>query len=64
MIIGSVLSASNPGVTDPLAYNYTVPMLVFASLGVIAMILGFWLKIEDRKKGFGLELPNIKMDAE
>ena len=60
MIIGSVLSASNPGVTDPLKYNYTVPMLVFASLGVIAMILGFWLKIEDRKKGFGLELPNIK----
>ena len=60
MIIGSVLSASNPGVTDPLSYNYTVPMLVFASLGVIAMILGFWLKIEDRKKGFGLEEPNIK----
>ena len=63
MIIGSVLSASNPGVTDPLAYNYTVPMLVFASLGVIAMILGFWLKIEDRKKGFGLELPNIQSDS-
>ena len=60
MIIGSVLSASNPGVTDPLKYNYTVPMLVFASLGVVAMILGFWLKIEDRKKGFGLEEPNIK----
>ena len=60
MIIGSVLSASNPGVTDPLKYNYTVPMLVFASLGVVAMILGFWLKIEDKKKGFGLELPNIK----
>ena len=60
MIIGTVLSSSNPGVTDPLKYNYTVPMLVFASLGAIAMILGFWLKIEDKKKGYGLELPNIK----
>ena len=36
MIIGSVLKASNPGVTDPLQYNYTVPMVVFASLGVAA----------------------------
>ncbi len=60
MIIGSVLSASNPGVTDPLKYDYTVPMLVFASLGIIALILGFVLKIEDRRKGFGLEMPNIK----
>lgn len=60
MIIGSVLSASNPGVTDPLKYNYTVPMLVFVSLGVVALILGFFLKIEDRRKGFGLEQPNIQ----
>ena len=60
MIIGSVLSASNPGVSDPLSYDYTVPMLVFASLGVIALVLGFVLKIEDRRKGFGLEMPNIK----
>ena len=41
MIIGSVLRSSNPGVTDPLEYNYTVPMLVFASLGVLALILGY-----------------------
>ena len=39
MIIGSVLKASNPGVTDPLQYNYTVPMVVFASLGVAALFL-------------------------
>ena len=60
MIIGSVLRSSNPGVTDPLKYNYTVPMLVFASLGVIALILGFLLKALDKKKGFGLEQPNIQ----
>lgn len=60
MIIGSVLSASNPGVDDPLKYNYTVPMLVFSSLGVAAMLLGFYLKAIDKKGGYGLEEPNIK----
>ncbi len=60
MIIGSVLRSSNPGVTDPLKYDYTAPMLVFVSLGVIALILGFLLKALDKKKGYGLEQPNIK----
>ena len=60
MIIGSVLKASNPGVTDPLKYNYTVPMVVFASLGVAALFLGLYLKAIDRKGGYGLEEPNIK----
>ena len=40
--------------------GYTLPMLIFASLGVLALILGVWLKAEDKKKGYGLELPNIK----
>ena len=60
MIIGSVLRSSNPGVVDPREYNYTVPMCIFASLGVAAMILGFVLKALDAKKGYGLEEPNIK----
>ncbi|MDE6307656.1 MAG: MFS transporter [Bacteroidales bacterium] len=60
MIIGSVLKNSNPGVDDPLKYNYQAPMIVFASLGVLALILGFWLKMEDRRKHYGLEEPNIK----
>lgn len=60
MIIGSVLKASNPGVTDPLQYNYTVPMVVFASLGVAALFLGLYLKAIDCKGGYGLEEPNIK----
>lgn len=75
MIIGSVLdstNADNPavieafkqieaGATDVLVpYNYTVPMVIFASLGVLALILGFVLKAEDKRKGYGLELPNIK----
>ncbi len=40
--------------------GYTVPMLIFSSLGAAALILGLWLKVEDKKKGYGLELPNIK----
>jgi len=41
-------------------YNYTIPMLIFTSFGVLALIFAFLLKIEDKKKGYGLELPNIK----
>lgn len=59
MIIGAVLEATNKGVENPLEYNYTVPMLVFASLGGLALILGIALKALDAKKHYGLELPNI-----
>ena len=59
MIIGAVLAASNPGVENPLEYNYTVPMLVFAGLGVLALILGVALKALDAKHHYGLEQPNI-----
>ena len=57
--IGSVLQASNPGITDPLQYSYTVTMTVFVSLGVLALIFGLWLKSVDHKEGYGLEQPNI-----
>ncbi len=66
ILIGWALKASNPGVSEAIAageaakYNYTVPMLIFASFGALAFLLGIWLKTEDKKKGYGLELPNIK----
>lgn len=60
MLIGNVLSAVNPGITDPLKYNYTVPMLIFASLGVLALLLGLFLKYLDKKNHYGLEEPNIQ----
>jgi MFS family permease len=41
-------------------YNYTLPMLIFMSFGIIALVFAFLLKAEDKKKGYGLELPNIK----
>ena len=62
MIIGAVLTGSNPGVENPLEYNYTVPMLVFAGLGVLALILGVTLKALDAKNHYGLELPNIQSE--
>ena len=34
--------------------------IVLVVIGVLAMLLGIWLKAEDRKKKYGLELPNIK----
>ncbi|MFA6713249.1 MAG: MFS transporter, partial [Bacteroidales bacterium] len=60
MLIGWALTKTNPGIANPLEYNYTIPMLIFAALGILAFFLGLWLKGEDRKHGYGLELPNIK----
>ncbi|HNQ58921.1 MAG TPA: MFS transporter [Bacteroidales bacterium] len=41
-------------------YNYTLPMIIFTTLGVLALIFGFLLKAEDKRKGYGLQLPNIQ----
>ncbi|MDR0790488.1 MAG: MFS transporter [Bacteroidales bacterium] len=72
LLIGKILDATNPEVVSDLksgaitaaeaatSYNYTVPLLMLALLGVAALILGFVLKAWDKKKGLGLELPNIK----
>ena len=72
LLIGKVLKSSNPEVERQLAeniitpsqattaYNYTNPLLMLAVLGLIALLLGFYLKIVDKKKGYGLEEPNVK----
>ena len=60
LLIGKVLDKTNPGVTDPTQFNYTAPLVMLASLGVAALLLGFVLKVVDKKKGLGLEEPNIK----
>ena len=41
-------------------YDYTWPLVMLACLGVAALLLGFVLKVVDKKKGLGLEEPNIK----
>ena len=40
-------------------YNYTLPMLIFACFGALAILFAFWLKREDARKSYGLEKPNI-----
>ena len=66
-LIGNVIEIVNPGVAEAIqngdvtaVYSYTVPMLVFSSLGVAAIFLAFLLLREDKRKGYGLELPNKK----
>jgi hypothetical protein len=60
LLIGKVLKSSNPGVTDPTQYDYTYPLIMLACLGVAALLLGLTLIAVDKKKGLGLEEPNIK----
>ncbi|MBQ6085308.1 MAG: MFS transporter [Bacteroidaceae bacterium] len=60
LLIGKVLDKTNPDVTDPTQFNYTAPLIMLASLGVAAFFLGLILKVIDKKKGLGLEEPNIK----
>ena len=59
LLIGKVLDKTNPGVTDPTAFNYTWPLVMLACLGIAALIIGIILKGVDKKKHLGLEEPNI-----
>jgi len=43
-----------------LRYNYFFDLVMFTTLSVLALLFAFLLKAEDKKKGYGLELPNIK----
>ncbi|MBD5226147.1 MAG: major facilitator superfamily domain-containing protein 1 [Bacteroidales bacterium] len=75
LLIGKVLDNTNPQIVEGLAngtmtpeqaavsYNYTMPLVMLASLGVAALLIGLFLKVIDRKKGLGLEEPNIKSDS-
>ena len=60
LLIGKVLTSTNPGVEDPTKLDYTWPLVMLACLGIAALILGLILKVVDKKKGIGLEEPNIK----
>lgn len=71
LLIGKVLDKTNPQIAEGIAngtltpevaavsYNYTAPLVMLACLGVAALVIGFILKAADRKRGYGLELPNI-----
>ena len=71
LLIGKVLDATNTDIAAEVAagtitpeaaaisYNYTWPLVMLACLGVAALLLGLYLKVVDRKKHLGLELPTI-----
>ena len=69
-LIGSVLesaNASNPAVlaakaanAEFIPYNYTIPLIIFACFGILAFLIALYLKALDKKRGLGLEEPNIK----
>ncbi|MCK5004519.1 MAG: MFS transporter, partial [Candidatus Aminicenantes bacterium] len=64
--VGVVLDKLNPGVAaaisagEAVKYDYTKTWLIFIALTVLAVVFAFLLKAEDKKKGYGLQLPNIK----
>ncbi|MDY3914856.1 MAG: MFS transporter [Phocaeicola sp.] len=72
MLIGKVLDKTNPEVITALengsitaeqaavSYDYSYALLMLACLGGFALLLGLALKVVDKKKGLGLEEPNIK----
>ena len=74
LLIGKVLDSTNPQIVEGLAngtltpeqaavsYNYTVPLVMLACLGALALIFGIVLKRLDAKKHYGLELPNVVKD--
>jgi MFS family permease len=41
-----------------IVYNYTIPMLVFMGFGFLGLVFAYLLKAEDKRKGYGLELPS------
>ncbi len=41
-------------------YNYQADILIFVLLGALSLVFAFLLKHEDKKKGYGIELPNIE----
>ena len=67
LLIGRVIDATNPDIVQGLAnktiapevaaisYDYTIAMIVFAVLGILAFALGLVLKYVDKKKGLGIE---------
>lgn len=61
-LIGYVLNeyCKGPVVNGMQTYDYTLPMWIFTCFGVAALFFALWLKAENKKKGYGLEEPNIK----
>lgn len=56
--IGKVNQANT--MADGKTIDYTQSMTIFACFGAIAIVISLLLIMEDKRKGFGLQKPNIK----
>ena len=59
-LIGIVLNNTNPEGAAAHELNYTWALVMLAALGIAALLISIYLKAVDKKKGYGLEEPNIK----
>ncbi len=66
LAVGIVLDKTNPGVAEAKAagemvnYDYQTTWTIFVVLTLLAFITALLLKLEDKRKKYGLELPNIE----
>ncbi len=60
MLLGAVLDSANEGLAEGAALNYTEPMMLMVGCGIAALVVAFFLRVVDKKKGYGLDLPNIQ----
>ena len=59
-LIGLVLNGTNAEGTAAHELDYTWALIMLAALGIAALLISIYLKAVDKKKGYGLEQPNIK----
>ena len=59
-LIGIVLQKTNAEGTAAHELDYTWALVMLAILGIAALLISIYLKAVDKKKGYGLEEPNIK----
>ena len=59
-LIGMVLNNTNPQGTAAHELDYTWALVMLAALGIASLLISAYLKAVDKKKGYGLELPNIQ----
>ena len=59
-LIGLVLNKTNKEGAAAHELDYTWALVMLAALGIAALLISVYLKAVDKKKGYGLEEPNIK----
>ncbi len=67
MVVAEIINKSKDGAFNlireqklNLRYDYVYDMIIFLILSILSVLFAVLLKAEDKKKGYGLELPNIE----